>query len=103
MTVVHPGGIRTNIAKNTRRREHADERRFEHDTTKFDAALRMPPAKAAQQIADAVLRDRSRVVIGNDARMIDAIVRAFPAHYFKVLQPVFDPRKRFAERKSADQ
>jgi short-subunit dehydrogenase len=102
VTVVHPGGIRTNIAKTTRRGEGADEARFARDTKKFDAALTMPPPKAAKLIAEAILRDRARLLIGNDAHAVDAIVRAFPALYMKVLQPVFDPKKRFVAGKSAD-
>lgn len=102
LTVVHPGGVSTNIAKKTRRGEGADEKRFVRDTQKFDAALRLPPAKAAALIADAVLHDRPRLMIGNDARFIDAIVRTFPAQYMKLLQPIFDPRKRFAPPKNAD-
>lgn len=62
----------------------------------------MPPPKAAKLIAEAILRDRARLLIGNDAHAVDAIVRAFPALYMKVLQPVFDPKKRFVAGKSAD-
>lgn len=102
LTVVHPGGIRTNISASTRRGEGADEARFLRDRVTFEAALKMPPAKAAKLIAEAVLRDRPRLMIGNDARLIDAVVRAFPAQYLKVLQPIFDPRKRFAAPKTTD-
>lgn len=102
VTVVHPGGVATNIAKRSRRGEGADERRFTKDIKKFDAALRLSPAKAAASIADAILRDRPRLMIGNDARFIDAVVRAFPAQYMKFLQPIFDPSKRFVAPKSID-
>ncbi|GAC1302948.1 MAG: SDR family NAD(P)-dependent oxidoreductase [Vulcanimicrobiaceae bacterium] len=102
VTVVHPGGIRTNIATSARRGEHADENRFAKDMRKFDAALTMPPAKAAKRVARAVLHDAARLTIGNDARFVDAIVRAFPAQYMKVLRPIFDPRKRFAAPRRVD-
>lgn len=102
VTVVHPGGVSTNIAKRSRRGEGADERRFASDIKKFDKALRLPPAKAAALIAEAILRDRPRLMIGNDARFIDAVVRTFPAQYMKFLQPIFDPRKRFVAPKSTD-
>lgn len=99
VTVVHPGGVRTNIAKRTRRGAGADEARYRKETLRFDAALTLAPAKAARAIAEAVLRDRARLIIGNDARLVDAIVRAFPAQYMTVLRPLFDPKGRFAAKR----
>ncbi len=85
-TVVHPGGVRTNIASAALAAAEAAGR----PVTAADRArerlyneklLRMPPEKAAAIIVDAVEADRPRVLVGGDARVIDALVRALPARW----------------------
>jgi len=98
VTVVHPGGVRTNISKRTRRGEGADPLLYARETKRFEAALTLAPARAATAIANAILRDKPRLTIGNDARLVDAVVRLFPARYMEFLQPLLDPRKRFVAR-----
>jgi NAD(P)-dependent dehydrogenase (short-subunit alcohol dehydrogenase family) len=86
VTCVHPGGIRTNIAtaalENARLRglpfTEADERRQQLYNKKL---LRMDPARAAQIIVDGVERNRPRVLVGRDARFVDAFVRLLPARH----------------------
>jgi NAD(P)-dependent dehydrogenase (short-subunit alcohol dehydrogenase family) len=90
VTVVHPGGVRTNIA--TASLEMApqfgievterDRRRVEIYTNKL---LRMDPAKAANIIIDGVQANKRRVRVGNDAKLVDLIVRLFPSSYGRVL------------------
>ena len=89
VTVVHPGGVKTNIA--TAGLQHAEELGYEvseHERRRVqaynDKLLRMPPAEAARIIIDGVERDRARVLVGNDAKLIDLIVRSFPVSYTKV-------------------
>ena len=89
VTVVHPGGVRTNIA--TAGLQHAQELGYEvseHERRRVQAynekLLRMPAAQAARIIIDGVERDRPRVLVGNDAKLVDLIVRAFPVAYTKV-------------------
>ena len=43
--------------------------------------LKMSPAKAAETILHAVEADRGRVLIGNDARGVDLLVRLLPRYY----------------------
>lgn len=87
VTVVHPGGIRTNIATNARRsgpdadgEQAAAARRF------TEMALRMPPEEAARQIVTAIQSRRPRLVITREARAGDALVRLLPARYWDVTQ-----------------
>jgi len=101
MTVVHPGGISTNIARSARRGEQADPARYERDKRAFEKSLVMPAPKAARAIAEAVLRDAPRLVLGADARLVDGVARLFPARYFTVLKPLFDPKGRFARKREA--
>lgn len=89
VTVVHPGGVRTNIA--TAGLQHAEELGYEvseHERRRVQAynekLLRMPAPTAARIILDGVEADRPRVLVGNDARLVDLIVRLFPAAYAKL-------------------
>jgi NAD(P)-dependent dehydrogenase (short-subunit alcohol dehydrogenase family) len=86
VTVVHPGGVKTNIANNGLL--HAEELGYEvsdHERRRVqaynDKLLRMPPSVAAKIIVDAVESNRARVLVGNDAKMVDLIVRIFPSGY----------------------
>jgi NAD(P)-dependent dehydrogenase (short-subunit alcohol dehydrogenase family) len=89
VTVVHPGGVKTNIA--TAGLQHAEALGYEvseHERRRVQAynekLLRMPPAEAARIIIDGVERDKPRVLVGNDAKLVDLIVRSFPVSYTRV-------------------
>jgi NAD(P)-dependent dehydrogenase (short-subunit alcohol dehydrogenase family) len=82
-TCVHPGGIKTNIARNARRTpggiggEAIDE---------FDRFARTTAAAAAATILAGVRRNRRRVLVGTDARVIDFVQRLFPTGYQRVIE-----------------
>jgi hypothetical protein len=82
-TCVHPGGVRTNIAKATR--SHSSMRDLGLDpawaTKSFDKLLRLSPEDAARIILDAVQKDARRVLVGGDARLYDAVQRVLPTGY----------------------
>ena len=99
VTVVHPGGIKTNIARSARRGATAEMSRFTRDIAAFEKSLVMPPDRAARAIAKAVLRDAPRLVLGIDARIVELIARFFPARYFSVLRPLLDPKGIFTRRR----
>jgi len=73
-TTIHPGGIKTNIARDARGNDDDPELRAESERS-FDAAARTTPEKAARQILDAVEKDRRRALIGPDAIVFDAVSR----------------------------
>lgn len=83
---VHPGGIRTNIAKAARSNESLKDigMNAEKSIASFDKLLRTPPEVAAQQILDAVLKDKRRLLIGSDAKAIDFMQRVLPTGYQKL-------------------
>jgi short-subunit dehydrogenase len=79
VVTVHPGGIKTAIARNARVAAAADSATAASRTAMFEREfLTMPPEVLAARIVDAVKRGRERVVAGADARRIDAFVRLFP-------------------------
>jgi hypothetical protein len=45
------------------------------------SALRMPPRRAAEVILDGVRRDRARVLVGTDAKVLDLLVRLLASGY----------------------
>jgi short-subunit dehydrogenase len=90
VTCVHPGGIRTSIATSAL----AEARRLGLEVTPADEQreriyneklLKMPPERAAGIILDGVAANRTRVLVGNDARVVDLLVRALPSAYPRVL------------------
>jgi NAD(P)-dependent dehydrogenase (short-subunit alcohol dehydrogenase family) len=73
-TTIHPGGIRTNIARDARVGEATPELR-EETVSSFDAVARTTPERAAEQILAAVLKNRRRALVGPDAIAFDAVSR----------------------------
>jgi butyryl-CoA dehydrogenase len=76
-TTIHPGGIKTNIAKNARMDASVAEVAGDPDKAlkDFERMFITSPEKAARQILTAVQRDRRRALIGPDAKVIDLISR----------------------------
>jgi short-subunit dehydrogenase len=83
VTVVHPGGVATNIAKNARITGESDVERMR---AWAEAELTLPPEKAAQLIVAAVRTRRPRLVITREAKIGDLLARITPAHYWAVTQ-----------------
>lgn len=87
---VHPGGIKTNISSAALQHARdsgaevtaADEAR---DRLYREKLLKMDPAEAARVIIRGVEANRVRVLVGNDAKALDAVVRAIPSRYGRVL------------------
>lgn len=75
-TTVHPGGIKTNIARNARMDDSVSAFTGDRDAgDEFDKIARTTPDGAAGQILRAVERDRRRTLVGPDAWFIDLIGR----------------------------
>jgi NAD(P)-dependent dehydrogenase (short-subunit alcohol dehydrogenase family) len=86
-TTVHPGGIKTNIARNARMDESvaALTGGAERARKNFDRVAMTSPEKAARQILAAVEHDRRRALIGPDAKAIDLVSRLPAGLYQRVL------------------
>ena len=84
-TTVHPGGIKTNIARNARIDPSAEAFGTHDREAQFDRIAATTPDKAARQILNAVRRNRRRALIGPDAKAIDLVSRAPAAVYQRVL------------------
>lgn len=87
VTCVHPGGIKTNIARRARMRNGDDWGVNDAAAAgdRFDKMARSTPDDAARDILAAILGNRRRQLIGKDAVMIDWIQRLIPAGYQRIL------------------
>ncbi len=83
VTVVHPGGIKTAIARNARVSEQEDK----HLTAKlFDEKLaRMSPERAAEIIVKGVLGNKARVLVGLDAHALHHFAKLTGSRYQDVV------------------
>lgn len=86
-TTIHPGGIKTNIARNARTDESMIIAGSGPDefVQEFDKLARTTPDKAARQILKAVERNRRRALIGPDAVLFDLVSRLPAGVYQRVL------------------
>lgn len=88
-TCVHPGGIRTNIARAAKMDEsmqRATGGKAEQARAKFDQLLNFTSAdSAARQILRAVERNQRRVLVGLDAKFLDKLVRLLGTWYQPII------------------
>jgi len=86
LTVVHPGGVATNIARNSRTGTGVtDNAQRAEAIERFDKVAKTTPQAAGLRIIAAIEKNKPRVLIGNDARMIDILQRLRPGTYWSVL------------------
>lgn len=86
LSVVHPGGVATNIVRNSRAGTGVtDNARRAQSIERFDALAKTTPAAAALRIIKGIEKNQPRILIGNDARFMDLLQRFRPATYWAVL------------------
>lgn len=86
VTTVHPGGVKTNIARHARMDASVHDLIGDPDAARdFERVFITSPEKAAEQILTAVRRDRRRALIGPDAKAIDLVSRLPATIYQSVL------------------
>jgi short-subunit dehydrogenase len=86
LSVVHPGGVATNIARNSRTGSGmTDNARRAESIERFEAVARTSPKDAALRIIKGIENNQPRILIGNDARLMDLLQRLLPATYWAVL------------------
>lgn len=83
---IHPGGIRTNIAKSSRfyvgPGQITDQKKA---NSLFDKVTVTSADSAAKTIIKGIQRKQDRILIGPDARVFDAMQRSMPVQYSKVI------------------
>jgi short-subunit dehydrogenase len=83
VTAVHPGGIKTAIARNAR----VSAKESKEDTASlFDEKLaRMSPERAAEIIVNGILKNRARVLVGIDAHAMHHFAKLLGSRYQDVV------------------
>jgi short-subunit dehydrogenase len=82
LTCVHPGGVKTNIARRARLR---DEQRRAAMTAEFERAARMTPERAAARIVTAIERGTMRLRLGPETYVADWAKRLAPVSTQRLL------------------
>ncbi|WP_034272284.1 SDR family NAD(P)-dependent oxidoreductase [Haloechinothrix halophila] len=83
VSCVHPGGIKTNIAKNARAATGKDSDQL---AQLFDKIARTTPEAAAKRILRGVRRNEAKVLVGADAYGLDLMPRALGSGYQWLIQ-----------------
>ena len=87
---VHPGGIKTNIARDSRGGDAALG--AEERDNEFQKLARTTAESAAAQMIQAIEKRKKRLLIGADAKYISLISRLFPVRYTALLPAVAKPQ-----------
>ncbi|MGJ4903140.1 SDR family NAD(P)-dependent oxidoreductase [Bradyrhizobium sp. HKCCYLS2058] len=86
LSVVHPGGIATAIARNARAGHGmTDNARRVQAIERFERLARTSPRDAALRIIQGIERNEPRILIGSDARFMDLLQRFMPGTYWRVM------------------
>ena len=85
VTVVHPGGVATAIARHSRQPSglSADEAAAKRKL--FESFLRMPPETAGEIIVRGIEAGKARILVGSDAKRIAMLERLLPVSYWNVI------------------
>jgi short-subunit dehydrogenase len=107
VSCVHPGGIKTNIARNTRFNCAMYSLSREKGICLFeDVVCKTTADEAAQVIISGIKRNKRRILIGTDAKALDLITRFFPVTavtlmtlFFRFIVRIY-ARKELKEKKT---
>lgn len=92
VSCVHPGGVRTSIARRARLGEGTPPERQKESIARFEQFARTRPEAAAAKILRGVERSEPRILIGADAYQLDILQRLRPASYWKPLAKKLEHR-----------
>jgi NADP-dependent 3-hydroxy acid dehydrogenase YdfG len=92
ISCVHPGGIKTNIARSARVGANAQSVQAQVEEDHFKKLAPTTPEQAAERIVRGIERNEPRIMIGADAGMMERLQRWFPVRYWRVLRPLMEWR-----------
>jgi short-subunit dehydrogenase len=85
VTVVHPGGVRTNISDAARAPQGVAPAEVRRRREAFRKFLRMPPEQAGEIIVQGIERRQKRILVGRDAVGLSLLSRVAPVSYWTVM------------------
>lgn len=86
VTVVHPGGVATAIARNARIPAGSDATQTAQQQARMSKLLRTPPEQAGEIIVKGIERRQTRILVGTDAKLASLLERLLPVSYMQVLR-----------------
>jgi NAD(P)-dependent dehydrogenase (short-subunit alcohol dehydrogenase family) len=89
VTVVHPGGVRTDIARSARPPRHVTREEanlIAAERERFHKFLRMSPTEAGEVIVAGIEKNKARVLVGRDAKIAALLERLAPVGYWNILK-----------------
>jgi short-subunit dehydrogenase len=99
LSVVHPGGVSTNIVRNMRMGAGlTDNERRALAIEWFDQIARTTPKDAALRIIRGIENNEPRILIGGDARFMDLLQRFRPATYWRVMAKRMEKMRKAVEK-----
>ena len=102
LSVVHPGGVSTNIARNMRTGSGVtDNERRALAIEWFDQFAGTTPKDAALRIIRGIEKNEPRILLGGDARFMDLLQRFLPATYWRVMAKRTEKMLKAVEKKRA--
>ena len=91
VSCVQPGGVKTNIVNASRFIPMDNESATKEDLVEtFGRLARKSPEQAADIILRGVLKNKARILVGGDARLVSWIERLAPVAYLKLLSMSLD-------------
>jgi short-subunit dehydrogenase len=100
LSVVHPGGISTNIVRNMRMGAGVtDNERRVQAIELFDQFAKTTPKDAALRIIKGIEKNQPRILIGGDARFMDLLQRLRPATYWRVMAKRSEKMRKALEKR----
>jgi len=94
VSCVCPGGVKTNIVKRSRYvpQDNAAPT-LESMAASFEELAGLTSDQAADIILAGVLKNKARILVGNDAKILELLTRVLPVSYPKVLRWLRDRRQ----------
>ena len=86
VSVVHPGGVATAIARNARVPPDAPPDEIARGRKLSEKLLRMPPDAAGEIIVRGIERRAARILVGSDAKFVSFLERLAPVAYWRILK-----------------
>jgi short-subunit dehydrogenase len=83
---IYPAGVKTGIILHGRYAAALDPGIAQRAATAQAKMYHTEPDDAARRIVEATISRRARTMIGREARLVDALVRVTPAHYWSVMR-----------------
>lgn len=83
---VHPGGLKTNIARNSVVAEKSVQLSKADLVKRFDRLAVTTAEEAAKSILRGVQKNKRRILVGKDAWVADKLIRWFPNSYERILR-----------------